>query len=207
MEIPIIIDDREHDLISTFSKLQLPFSVKHLEIGDMCLGKAVIERKKPGDFVASLCDGRLTAQCFQMQEHFENCCLVIEGQFDFTLTNVPFQSILGMLASLCARTNIKVVMLNNSIDLAYFTYQYLIKSNDEKEFNYSVVKKQRLTTTGVEILMLIEGISVDRATLLLTKFGNINRVLLASMEQLQEIDGIGAVLSTRIKQFAQLFYH
>ena len=196
---PILIDDREGEIVTHFDVLGLPYEIKRLDIGDMVLGRAVIERKEATDFILSIMDGRLENQIKQMQENFEKCCLVVHGNILTTESSMKHKSIIGMLSSVCARTNISVVVFQALPELCYFSYQFLCKSNDDKGFKVHMTNKsKRKTDLNHEILQLIEGVSFNKADVLLSKFGSIRRVILAEKEELMKVKGIGKVLTEKI---------
>lgn len=205
--LEILIDDREIELIKTFNLLELstPIKIQRLEIGDLVCGNAVIERKEGNDFVMSLMDGRLVEQINNMQTNFSKCCIVIYGDILGSQSEIRHKSIIGMIASICTRTNVNIVMFSDIQSLTYFCYQFLIKANDNKLFKQTQLKKSNLPL-NVKILTQIDGIGYKQALNLISKFGSVKDVLLANSEQLRQLDGIGKKTAEKIRVFSKLFY-
>lgn len=201
----ISIDDREHELITICLKLKIPIAVRRLTIGDVVLGRACVERKEAGDFVASISDGRLVQQIKNMVETYEKNCIVIHGDITKVKTDMHIQSILGMLASITARTNVNVVFIADLENTATFIYKFLYKANEEKPFAQPIPKRQRITNLQAEILMLAEGVGFSTAERILAKMGSIKAVFKASPEELIKVEGVGKKTAERIDKIAQLF--
>ena len=210
MEAKILVDDREHDLITTYIRLNLPINVQRLEVGDLSFGQAVVERKQANDFIGSIVDGRLVTQIHNMQKNYAKSCIVVHGTFDSD-SKINENAVLGMLASICARTNVNLVFfkhlnLDKELqDVAVFSHKFLLKANEDKEFaSPSIIKPK--TSLELRFLAQIEGISLVLAQRLLAKFGSLKGILQASKEELQEIEGVGRVLSSKITDLALKIY-
>ncbi|MEK6879947.1 MAG: helix-hairpin-helix domain-containing protein, partial [Nanoarchaeota archaeon] len=75
----------------------------------------------------------------------------------------------------------------------------------DKEFaSPSIIKPK--TSLELRFLAQIEGISLVLAQRLLAKFGSLKGILQASKEELQEIEGVGRVLSSKITDLALKIY-
>src|SRR3990167_7160517 len=141
------IDDREHELITEFIRQGLPFEVKRLEVGDVVLGRAVVERKEAQDFISSIVDGRLVNQIKNMQENFEKVCLVIHGEPNPYKSEINPNSVWGMLASISAKTRVNIMMFLTLEYSAQFIYRFMLKANEEKPsviFNIEKKKEAKL---------------------------------------------------------------
>ena len=61
-----------------------------------------------------------------------------------------------------------------------------------------IVKRITTTDLRVDVLTTIKGISLNKAKLMLDKFGSIMEIGEASISELCEIDGVGQTLAERV---------
>lgn len=106
------VDDRERgDNLAHFASYGLLPVTCRMEIGDYVYENLVFERKTMGDFVSSICDGRLKEQREKMKVYEERIVILI-GRFDPLMYNIHKHCMLGMMISLQMR-GIKVVCCDN----------------------------------------------------------------------------------------------
>jgi ERCC4-type nuclease len=106
------VDDRERgENLKYFEKYGLLPVVCRMNVGDYVYEGLVFERKTIGDFVSSICDGRLKEQREKMRVYEERIVIVI-GKFDEEKHHIHKHCVLGMMISLQMR-GIKVVWVDD----------------------------------------------------------------------------------------------
>lgn len=79
----MIVDDREHDLITRLTAEKANFSVERLPLGDILFTHngttCIVERKRSDDFAASITDGRWREQKARLKESGAIVVYLIEG--------------------------------------------------------------------------------------------------------------------------------
>ncbi len=136
---PIVIDDREHDLIDILLDMGIDFDINHLETGDIIIHDFIcIERKTYDDMIKSAKDGRWSSQNVKMVKNYKMRMTLIEydGPID-QIGNFNIHSSLAILASTFAKYFNSVVHLRNINDTAYFILQLADKYNKEIVEDYS----------------------------------------------------------------------
>lgn len=203
----ILIDDREREVIEIFKKNGFLHEVMRLEVGDIRCEDVVIERKEMNDFLNSITDGRLIEQCNNMINNFKKCAIVIHGNMDKVIENsdINRNAVLGMMASIVARTNITMYCFNDIEDLCRFSYYFLLKATDGQIFKEITINKKKMNV-NLQILTLIDGISLSKAFLLLNELNSVKEILTANKERLMEINGIGDIISNNIIKFGKILY-
>lgn len=198
----IQIDDRETSLIKEYVWQNIPHEVKHLPVGDLVLGNCVIERKTGTDFVASLCDGRLKEQSQNMLHNYKRAFIVVEGKLP---TDFNIRSALGMMASIVARYNIPIINVGSIYETAYLSWRILEKANDGKAGNFDVVRTSKHKDKRLDILTLVEGVSLEKAKNIVEKYPLFKNLVEADVEKLKNIDGIGSKIAHNIHSFFSIF--
>ena len=201
----IIIDSREISLIEELTKQKIPHQIKHLSVGDLVCGDCVIERKEANDFVASICDGRLLKQCQNMMQYYKRAFIVVHGNLSETSSMVHTHASLGMLASITARAGIPILMVNTLADVAYLSWKIMEKATDGKPFNYEIAVKSQNRDKRLDILTLIDGISLEKAKAIVERYPLFRGLVEASSEELSSIKGVGGKLAGNIHSFFSIF--
>lgn len=201
----IEVDFRERDLIEEFKRQGIEHQIKHLLVGDIVKDKIVIERKEASDFVSSIMDGRILVQSKNMLENYDRVFFIVHGDLTKVYSSFSTHAILGMLASITARANIPILMANTLADVAYLSYKILEKATDGKPFNYEVANKSQHNDKRLDILTLIEGVSLDKAKKIIDRYPLFSKLINADVDRLQDIDGIGPKLAQNINSFFSVF--
>lgn len=209
-EFMIIIDDREPEKISTYIKEIVgedKCKIERLPIGDIvCPEKGIaIERKSINDFYGSIVSQRIFDQCKQMQSSYPNMYLIISGSFkqlitDPNLFNVNVHVYLGAIASLSTKYGVSVINVDNDKQLAYLAVKIIEKHGEAVDL--APVKRLTVSTESLKMAAITacRGFSSEKATKVLSKYPTISMLCAATVEQLQEIDGIGPKLAENIKE-------
>ena len=126
----ILMDDRENLDGDEFEKLWgADVDVARLKIGDyVCEETSVcIERKTIDDFCNSIVDGRLKKQVSAMSRAYKHNFVLVSGKIGDRSGDVNEHSILGMMASLIAKSDVSILMFDNDIQLVYFMMRLFTK--------------------------------------------------------------------------------
>lgn len=208
-----VIDTRESSA-ELFNQLSLQAAVRdftfeknYLVGGDvLCLEAGlIIERKEAQDFVASIMDQRLHNQIQLMYSNYPNFSyyIIVEGDPYRTRSSINKNAIIGKMVSILAKTNFKVVFVPDTESFVYACYNIATKLS-ERDVGTQVFHKEKLIITDDEVivnmLQQIEGLGYDRAKLIAEKYDySIIKLITESTEEsLQEVPGVGKILSHKI---------
>ncbi len=208
--IEIVIDQRELDSaiarnLSTRDGIET--RLETLEVGDYVLSDRVaVERKTIGDFLSTLLDGdrSLFDQARDLSRHYARPVLIIEGEGDiYSERNVHPNAIRGALASLAVDWGISVLRTRDQEDTANLleTIATREQAADGREVSVHGEKSQKTLTEQQEyVVSAIADIGPVTARTLLAAFGSVEDVLTASKEDLLEVEGVGEVTASRIRE-------
>jgi ERCC4-type nuclease len=196
-------------------KMGVPVQVVDLEVGDYLVGGICVERKTASDYVASLIDGRLHNQLFQMSHSYPISVLVIEGYIEEVLfeRKINRESYISSLAGdLFKRApsghmgSISVITLSTPYDTALFL-KHLRRKWIEGEFRLpTITKPPEPQEVLVSILSVFPGIGEKRARLLLRRFGSLNGVLNASLSELMSVKGLPRNVAESLYRLSRMEY-
>ena len=204
MKITITADNREKNsgipgsLQSRFVNVQMA----QLSVGDYIIdNEIVIERKTKEDFVQSLIDGRLFAQCAKMRKTGMIPLFIVEGNPYKTGHNINSLAIKGALLSINLSWQIPVIMSSGKEDTADIL---IMAAKQEIHSTYFVrrsskgpKKKQNLQHGFIQG---VPGLGPALAHKLLKHFNTIENIIHADIGKLTEVEGIGK------KKAESLFY-
>jgi len=162
--------------------------------------RVAVERKESSDFVASIKDGRLHEQLYQMSVFTPISFLVVIGNISMALleSKFPRQAYIGALISATLKRSpegaqgyVSVISLDTIYDFMLFL-KYLHKQLEEGDLIRLPslnVQKRDLKYLQVATLSTLPGVGEAYATKLLEKFGSIYNVVNASLPQLESVLG------------------
>ncbi len=177
-----------------------------LPVGDYFIPPSVlIERKTHDDFVASIYDGRLFSQVAEMvkQDNIEHYFLILEETRNSS-TSLRMEAEHGAILSLLLDFNVTIIMSRAPAE----TVDYLIALAKR----FQLVKNKRMTiplrsTASLTLrdirelmLMQITGINKTKAKKIMDHFETLESVFTATVEELEQVEGIGKVLARRIHE-------
>ncbi len=203
----VFVDQREirSHVARELEKLGIEVILKTLEIGDYVVSERVgIERKTVEDFLSTLMDGRdLFSQISDLARTFERPLLIIEGEDLYTARQMHPNSVRGMLASVAVDFGVPVIFSRNEEDTAAFI-SILAKreqAGEKKEINLHG-RKTALTLKEQQeyVISSLPEIGPVVAKNLLRHFGNVERIMSASREELMEVGLVGPKTADRIKE-------
>ena len=194
----IIVDSNEAttaravvEKLNSFKDVKL--EIVHLEVGDFITGKHMVERKRAGDFVQSIIDGRLWSQTKNLlhaaKEFKMTPIILIEGSISSllrrrVLRNFNPRSLIGAWRSLMEEYGIRVVYSPN----AFFTALWLMSYAEEKTKKEAIhaVRKSSKRTWPMDlktryVLEGFEGIGGVTSNRLLEQEGSLESVFEAAL--------------------------
>lgn len=189
--------------------LDVDVEVEGLKTGDIVLGDIVFERKRDGDLLGSITDGRISEQSKRMATDFDKCYVLLEGNPYVNSRGIHPNAIVGTFTSLTAKKDIHVVPVANSEQLAYAVYKICDVHLNNGEFNPAEYRLKRSMAdaedVGLAMLSAVEGITKSKAERILEPYDSFGQFAAMAHdapdrteEKMQEIDGIGGTLSDRV---------
>jgi DNA excision repair protein ERCC-4 len=181
---------------------------RQLKTGDYIINEEVIiERKTREDFVLSIIQGRLFSQCAKMKKTDKHIMLLIEGNPYHTKHDIDRQAIKGALLSVSLCWQIPIIYstdVNDSAHTIIMTGNQLLK---ESYPNFQRTRNSKnLQKKAIYFLQGLPTIGPVLAKALLKKFDTIENVILASEEELMEIEGLGKKKVKLIREFLKLAF-
>src|SRR3989338_8210006 len=181
--LKIIIDYREkNSLVASYLiKLGIEIIFKELKIGDYVVKDTIIERKTISDFISSMINGRLLKQLEDLKQ-FENKLLIIEGISNQEIysdenSKINANAIRGFLLSITLKHKIPIIFTKDSEDTAKFI---------------DVLSRKKTLNKKEQMQFIIEsfpGVGPKKSKELLKKFGSIQNIINAPIEELEKILG------------------
>ena len=193
----IIIDYREKNSLVASYLVKENFNIefKELKIGDYIVKDTIIERKTIPDFISSMINGRLLKQLEELKQ-FENKLLIVEGLskkeiYSDDNQKVNANAIRGFLLSIALKHKIPILFTKDSEDSAKF--MAVLSRKKSKEIRLHAGKKTLDKKEQLQfIIESFPGIGPKKSKELLEKFGSIQNIINASLEDLERILGKNA---------------
>lgn len=209
-EIPrkptIIVDSRELGSATTreLSKYDIAITQETLSIGDFIISdRTAVERKTVEDFVASIIDGRLFEQVSNLKSAYEMPILLIEGESFQTSRNIAPEAVMGAVASVIVDFGVPVVWTRSPSESALLLLSIARREQSKGERRPRIRMERKPESLAREQEFVIAGLPLVDTVLarrLLRAFGTIEKVFLASEQELQNVEGIGRKISDRIRK-------
>ncbi len=196
-ELVIYADSREKhsDVLKKLFSLTTKLEVKRLDVADYLVSDDVaIERKSVKDFVDSLVDGRLLEQLRTLVETYSKPVIIVEGEEDiYNQRNVQGAAIRGMISTIIIDYRVPLIWTKNSDETVAYIMSLASREQDEGKSYFSPhpVKPKRFEEQQLFIVSSFPMISLTLATEILKKFGNIQRFMSATEDELREIPNLG----------------
>ncbi|MEF8848810.1 MAG: DEAD/DEAH box helicase [Candidatus Thermoplasmatota archaeon] len=195
--LDIVVDNREYrsNLVKTLYAKGVSIKPKNLEVGDYVLSSRIgVERKTVEDFLDSLVAGRIFRQSSELRNAYSRPMIIIEGSKLLSKRNISQKAIFGCLSSLTVDFGIPIFTTSNSIESADLLYA--IANREQKENDKEIVLRgdknpMNLRERQQFIIEGLPNVSAVLAKRLLSKFGNIKKIVNASEKELKSVKGIG----------------
>lgn len=208
----VIIDHREASsrVVREIHKLDLEVEMQQLEVGDFILSERVgVERKTVRDFLQSLIDGRLLDQAKNLAETFERPILILEGEGLYTERGIHPNAIRGALACITVDYHVSMISTSDEKETAKIIAS-IVRREQKEEKSEVPIRGERKSLTLSELQRFIveglPGISAVLAKRLLSYFGSVEEVMVASEEKLKEVHGIGEEKAREIRRVLNARY-
>jgi len=204
--IHIVADDRERksDVIDSLREIEnVEVNIRRLSVGDYQIGRRVIiERKTLKDFAFSVVDGRLFKQMIYLSNSKSQGVLILEGTTSNSVEiGVTKEAMQGALITVSLIMGIPVLRSKNPSETAklmvYIGRQ--IESITKGGVQRHGYQPKGLRYRQLYILQGLPKVGRERADRLLDRFGSVDAVISASIDDLQTVDGIGKNIAEKIK--------
>jgi len=207
----IFVDTREANtgILEYFIQYNCFVQKKMLLYGDFVVSDRVcIEKKLVKDFIQSITDKRLFQQLKAMKDNFEKPILIIEGEeslYGFLQPNI----IRGALAAITVDLSIPIIWTRDMADTAGIIFWIAKREQIDEKREISLRNKKVPSTIEEQQEYLISSlpdVSKVRSQALLKHFKTPQNVFNASLEELQEVKGIGRKIAEKIKKVIEKEY-
>ncbi len=202
----IVADDRERksDVIELLLEIEnVEVDIRRLSMGDYQIGKRVIiERKTLKDFAVSVIDGRIFRQMIYLANSKFEGVLILEGtSSDSIEIGVTREAMQGALINVSLILGIPVLRSKNPAETAKLI---VFIARQIESITNGGVQRHGYQPKGIRyrqryILQGLPKVGRERADRLLDRFGSVEAVVSASIDDLQTVDGIGKNIAEKIK--------
>lgn len=212
MNITVDYREKASGLIDLLKTENISIEVKKVLYGDYIINNSItIERKTAKDFLISIIDARLFRQLSNLKKYCTNPVLVIEGNPYKTDLNFENVAIKGALISTQAIWYMPVIFSRSKED----TKDIFVMIGRQDETCLDVIplrggyRPKRLKSKQLYLLQGLPQIGPMLAKRLLEHFKSVSKIMNASIDALTEVDGIGTVSATKIREVldAETFNH
>ena len=206
VHINIIADDRERksDVIESLLEIEnVEVDIRRLTTGDYQIeNRVIVERKTLNDFAISIIDGRLFKQMIHLANSKSQGVLILEGTVgDSVEIGVAREAMQGALITVSLIIGIPVLRSKNPFETAKLI---AFIARQIESITKSGVQRHGYQPKGLRyrqryILQGLPKVGRERADRLLDRFGSVEAVISAGIDDLQTVDGIGKNIAEKIK--------
>ncbi|RXK50418.1 DEAD/DEAH box helicase [Halorientalis pallida] len=207
--IEIVADQRELDStiardLSTREGIET--RLETLAVGDYVLSdRVVVERKTVGDFLDTLTGGdrSMFEQVGDATRHYARPVVIVEGADLYGERNVHPNAIRGALSSLVVDFGASVLRTTDEDDTADLMEVIATREQEQSDREVSIHGEKQSKTLSEQqeyVVASIAEVGPVTARSLLSHFGTVEGVMIANEEDLQEVEGVGAVTAERIRE-------
>lgn len=205
-KIPIRVDDRESRapvLQALRQCADFEVTVARLKLGDYRVdGRFVFERKTMPDLVAAIIDGRLFRQALRLARTPLRPAIILEGTaLDLAESGMHWEAIQGALVTVTLFFGIPLLRTRTPEETVR---TMLFTARQGQALASGALPRPGYRPRGkyarqIYILQGLPGIGPGRARRLLERFGSVEAVMKAGIEDLQSVTGIGKRVADRIR--------
>jgi len=207
----IIVDDRERAdgrvLAALGARDNVTVEIARLEVGDYRVERrVVVERKTAADFAASLIDGRLFQQAAALALAPERAVLVLEGRDqEWRDTGVRREALQGALITIGVFFGVAVLHSDAPEEtarlLVYLGRQ--ARRTAQGGLPRPGYRPKGRRARQIFLLQGLPGVGPERAARLLERFGSVQAVVTASVDDLATVNGIGEKTAAKMRWAVQ----
>jgi len=204
--VHVLIDHREkfsgvHEYLAALPNVTIEF--KELTTGDYWIGdQLIVERKTMRDFAESIIDSRLFTQASQLAQRCERVVFLLEGGLsDWDGIKMRREALQGAIITLTLIYGfplLRSVHAEESAKLMIYAARQIQRTEAVNPPCHGR-KPKRKRTRQLRILQALPGIGPERAELLLARFVTVEKVISATQQDLETIDGIGPKTASAIR--------
>lgn len=201
-ETKMIIDNRERnlELLEMLEQNGVIITFAQVPVGDYIISdRMCVERKTTSDFESSIMNYRLFEQAKRLHESFEKAIVIIEG--DNVEARLNKNVLIGTMLKLYVEFNIQLMYSSNAEETAYILAKLAEKEQTKDSREPRLVGNKRAYNQyqwQLLILGSIPGVGPKLAKSLIRKFKTLKNVVLATPEELTEIEKIGKKKAEKI---------
>jgi Fanconi anemia group M protein len=208
-ETEIVVDQRELDaaIAKDLSKREgIRTRLETLAVGDYVLSDRVaVERKSVADFLDTLLgsDRSLFEQIGDLSRAYARPILILEGEGLYEERNVHPDAVRGALASLAVDFDVSVLQTADEAETGELLRTIASREQSERDRTVSVHGEKSAKTRSEQqeyVVSSIADIGPVTAQSLLRAFGTVEGVMTAREDDLREVDGVGEVTASRIRE-------
>ncbi|WP_424017099.1 DEAD/DEAH box helicase [Halorientalis pallida] len=207
--VEIVADQRELDStiardLSTRDGIET--RLETLAVGDYILSdRVVVERKTVGDFLDTLTGGdrSMFEQVGDATRHYARPVVIVEGEDLYGERNVHPNAIRGALSSLVVDFGASVLRTDDEDDTADLMEVIATREQEQEDREISVHGEKQSKTLSEQqeyVVASIAEVGPVTARALLEHFGSVEGVMIANEDDLQKVEGVGAVTAERIRE-------
>ncbi|WP_339105459.1 DEAD/DEAH box helicase [Haloterrigena salinisoli] len=207
--IEVVADQREMDanIARDLSRREeIEVTLETLDVGDyVCSDRVVVERKSVADFVDSLVGGDRSVfeQVGAMARHYSRPIVIVEGDGLYEQRDVHPNAVRGALSSLAVDFGASVLRTEGEEETTELLAVIAGREQETADREVSVHGEKQSKTLAEQqeyVVSSIAEIGPVTARSLLEEFGTVEAMMIATEDELQEADGVGAVTAERIRE-------
>jgi ERCC4-type nuclease len=204
--VDVVADDRERvsGVIDSLRGIaNVSVRIERLASGDYLADRRILfERKTLQDLATSIVDGRLFKQMVRLAKSNYKAVLILEGTGQNAESlGVRREALQGSLISISLILGIPVLRSMAPEETArlivYAARQ--VASLGKEGYQRAGYRPKSQKGRQLYILQGLPGVGHERALRLLEKFGSVEGVMRAGLDELQAVEGIGAKTADRIR--------
>jgi ERCC4-type nuclease len=204
--VHVLIDHREkisgvHEHLAALPNVTVEF--KELTAGDYWISdRLIVERKTMRDFAELIIDSRLFTQANQLAQRLERVVFLLEGGLsDWDGIKMRREALQGAIITLTLIYGfplLRSVHAEESARLMIYAARQ-VQRMEAANPPFHGRKPKRKRTRQLRILQALPGIGPERAEQLLERFVTVEKVISATQQDLETIDGIGPKTASAIR--------
>lgn len=170
-----------------------------------------VELKTTEDFVSSIIDGRLLEQLKELKRNFERPLILIQGTQDiYAVRNVHPNAIRGMLSTIAISYGIPIIYSKDDKDSAAILLTIAKREQEGEKRDFSPHADRKPTTLREQqeyLISCLPNIGPGLSRELLKNFGSVKKIIEASFEELQKVEGVGEKKAKAIRELIEKEYN
>jgi Fanconi anemia group M protein len=209
MKVTVDYRERPSGIIDLMIQAGIKLKIEKMSYGDYIINDRItIERKTATDFLLSMIDGRLFKQVANLKKNTRHPLILIEGNPFRTDLKVNRSAIQGALLNIQIIFYLPIVYSRSrkeSVEMMQNMARQIEKNTDVMPLRNGY-RPRKLASRQLYILQGLPGIGPQIAKRLLKRFGSVSKALMAPVERLNRVDGIGLVTAKKIREVLDSYW-